>query len=144
MDPQLKDGIAKVVTGFHRLLFDVSGGWLLGDIGGMTVVKLTTVGRKSGQARHTMLTAPIRTEDGVVLVASWGGDDRHPQWFRNLSANPDVEATYAGRTRKMRARIASAEEKAEMWPRVVEKFSGYADYQEKTARDIPLAILAPR
>lgn len=139
----IKDGIAKVVTGFHRLLFDVSGGRVLGNAAGMTVVKLTTVGRKSGQPRHTMLTAPVRNGDEVVLVASFGGDDRHPQWFRNLSANPDVEATFDGRTRKMRARVASAEEKAELWPQVVAKYPGYGNYQRRTERDIPFVILGP-
>ena len=78
----------------------------------MAAVELTTIGRKSGQPRTTMLTSPISDDSRVVLVASKGGDDRDPQWYRNLSANPDVEVTIDGNTRKMRARTASPEEKA--------------------------------
>lgn len=144
VDPKIKDRIAWVVTRIHQALFDLSGGRILGNAVGMPVVKLTTIGRKSGQPRRTMLTTPVRNGDEIVLVASYGGDDRHPQWFRNLTANPDVEATIDGRTRPMRARVASAEEKAALWPQVTAKYSGYEDYQRRTSRDIPLVILSPR
>ena len=109
----------------------------------MPVVILTTTGRKSGQKRPTMLTAPIHDPDLVVLVASNGGDDRHPIWFLNLRDDPAVELEMEGDKRAMTARTASADEKAELWPRVVAANKGYAGYQEKTERDIPLVILEP-
>ncbi len=109
----------------------------------MPVVQLTTIGRKSGQPRTVMLTSPVHDDDRVVLVASYGGDDRHPAWFLNLRDNPKVELTMEGRRRRMRARVASTDEKAELWPRVVAGYRGYAQYQTRTRRDIPLVILEP-
>lgn len=139
----IKDLIAKTVTMTHETIFRLSQGRLLGKIMGMPVVILTTTGRKSGQRRSTMLTSPVTYGDGVVLVASYGGDPRHPAWFLNLQANPAVEITMGGTTRKMRARVATADEKADLWPKVVSAYKGYAGYQERTDRDIPLVIVEP-
>ena len=100
--------------------------------------------RKSGQRRTVMLTAPILEDDRIVLIASKGGDDRHPDWYRNLVDEPDVEITVGDTTWPMRARSASAEEKAELWPTVVEAYKGYAGYQKRTERDIPVVICEPR
>lgn len=139
----IKDLIAKTVTMTHETVFRLSQGRLLGKIMGMPVVILTTTGRKSGQRRSTMLTSPVALGDALVLVASYGGDPRHPAWFLNLQANPDVEITSGGSTRKMRARIATPDEKAELWPKVIAAYKGYAAYQERTDRDIPLVIVEP-
>jgi deazaflavin-dependent oxidoreductase (nitroreductase family) len=131
----------RAVTGFHRSVFRASNG-RLGNRGyGMPVLELTTTGRKSGRRRTTMLTSPVQDGTNVVVVASNGGDDRHPAWFLNLREDPNVEITMNGQTRVMRAQIASPEEKAELWPRVVAAHRGYAQYQERTDRDIPLVIL---
>jgi deazaflavin-dependent oxidoreductase (nitroreductase family) len=121
----------------------VSDGRLLNRFFGMPVVRLTTTGRKSGKQRATMLTTPVHDGDRVVLVASYGGDDRHPAWFLNLRANPDVQIIMLGRRRAMRARVATAEEKAELWPRIVAAYKGYGGYQQRTDRDIPVVILEP-
>jgi deazaflavin-dependent oxidoreductase (nitroreductase family) len=110
----------------------------------MPVVELHTVGRKSGRLRSTMLTAPVIDGDRVVLVASKGGDDRDPDWYLNLVAHPEVELTVAGRRRPERARRASAQEKAELWPKVVAAYRGYGSYQRRTGRNIPLVICEPR
>jgi deazaflavin-dependent oxidoreductase (nitroreductase family) len=106
-------------------------------------VELHTTGRRSGQRRSTMLTAPIHTDSEVVLVASKGGDDRHPEWYLNLVANPDVELTIAGVTTPWRARTATAEQKAALWPRIVTAYKGYAGYQRRTSRDIPVVVCEP-
>jgi deazaflavin-dependent oxidoreductase (nitroreductase family) len=136
-----KDIVLRLGSGLHERIFTASGGRLLGRISGMPVVRLTTTGRKSGKPRTTMLTAPVQADDRVVLVASYGGDDRHPAWFLNLKKNPDVEVTMLGRTRNLRARVATAEEKAELWPQITKAYRGYASYQRRTRRDIPLVIL---
>ena len=94
------------MTRFHQLTFDLSKGKVAGKVGGMPVVKLTTVGRKSGQRRSTMLTSPLVQEETVVLVASYGGDDRNPAWYSNLVADPDVDIVMNGARKKMRARVA--------------------------------------
>ncbi|HEX9992408.1 MAG TPA: nitroreductase/quinone reductase family protein [Acidimicrobiales bacterium] len=110
----------------------------------MPVVLLETTGRKTGKRRSTMLTAPVVDGDKVVLVASFGGDRRHPAWFLNLREHPDVVVTMEGRTRELRARVATEDEKAELWPRIVAAYRGYAAYQRRTDRDIPVVILEPR
>lgn len=133
----------RTMSQVHRAIVQVTGGRVLSSAFGMPVVELHTVGRKSGLPRSTMLTAPVVDGDRVVLVASKGGDDRDPEWFRNLIAHPAVELTMAGRRRSMRARQASAAEKAELWPRVVAAYRGYGAYQRRTERDIPLVICEP-
>jgi len=138
-----KDVIMRAVTGFHRAVFQVSNGRLANRGNGMPVLQLTTTGRKSGQRRTTMLTSPVQDGDRLVVVASNGGDDRQPKWLLNLRDDPNVEVTMDGRTRPMRARIASTDEKAELRPRVVTAHRGYARYQTRTDRDIPLVILEP-
>jgi deazaflavin-dependent oxidoreductase (nitroreductase family) len=136
-----KDVFARYSTQVHRWIFTVSSGRLLGSFREMPVLVLTTTGRKSGKARSTMLTAPIADDDRVVIVASYGGDDRNPTWFLNLRANSEVRVTMRGKTTTMRARVATGDEKTDLWPKVVEANPGYADYQRKTDRDIPLVIL---
>ncbi|MGH9274729.1 MAG: nitroreductase/quinone reductase family protein [Acidimicrobiales bacterium] len=138
------DGVTKAMNVVHRAALGVSGGRLGKKVFGMPAVELHTTGRKSGQRRSVMLTAPILEPGRVVLVASKGGDDRHPDWYRNLVDQPDVEITRNGKTSPMRARTADATEKAELWPTIVAAYKGYAGYQRRTDRDIPVVICEPR
>lgn len=139
-----KDSLAdtglKAMNLTHRTILRLTGGRVLSDVFGMPTLTLETTGRKSGLARQNMLTAPIVEGDRVVLVASKGGDDRDPDWYRNLVANPSVKVTMKGQTRSMTARVATADEKAELWPRIVASYKGYAGYQRRTTRDIPVVI----
>ena len=139
-----KDALYKVAAGIHRAVFNVSKGRIFGKAFGMPVIELITTGRKSGKEHSTLLAAPIVDSDRVVLVASYGGDDRHPAWCLNLRANPEVRVTSAGSTRSMIARIATAEEKDKLWPQITSRYQGYADYQKRTERPIPVIILEPR
>jgi len=139
----VKDLMARGVNVLHRSVVKGTGGRIAGTGFGMPVVILTTTGRKSGKERTTMLTSPIHDEKRVVLVASYGGDDRHPAWFLNLRDNPAVELEMRGKKRSMVAHVADADEKATLWPEVVAAYKGYAQYQTKTDRDIPLVILEP-
>lgn len=134
----------KAMNKTHHAILGVTGGRVLHSAFGMPAVELHTTGRVSGRARSTMLTAPVVDGDRVVLVASKGGDDRNPDWYQNLTARPEVELTMDGRCRPMRARTATAEEKVELWPRVLAAYKGYAGYQRRTDRDIPLVICEPR
>jgi deazaflavin-dependent oxidoreductase (nitroreductase family) len=144
MRVRLKDVFFKVSTGIHRAVFNISKGRIFGKAFGMPVVELVTTGRRSGKERSTMLAVPITDGDRLVLVASFGGDDRHPAWYLNLRANPEVRATIAGSTRTMIARIATEEERDELWPRITSVFEGYARYQTRTERPIPVVILEPK
>jgi deazaflavin-dependent oxidoreductase (nitroreductase family) len=128
----------------HRGLLTLSGGRLGSSFGSMVTVELHTVGRSSGKRRSTMLTAPIHDGDRYVIVASKGGDDRDPQWYRNLVANPDIELTVKGETKPMTARTASPDERAQMWDEIVSAYKGYANYQKRTDREIPVVICEPR
>jgi deazaflavin-dependent oxidoreductase (nitroreductase family) len=138
-----RDPFIKAVNLLHRNLFNLTKGRIGGRIGKMEAVILTTTGRKSGEKRQSMLTAPIVDGDTVVLIASYGGGPKHPQWYLNLTANPSVEITRKGSKRKYTAHTASPEERAELWPRVTASYKGYAGYQEKTDREIPVVIFTP-
>ncbi len=135
----------KAMNTVHRVLLKVSGGRLGWRAGGMPVLELTTTGRRSGRRRTVMLTSPVKEGDAMVVVASRGGDDRHPYWFLNLRDRPDVEVALAGEpAQPMRARVATPPERAALWPRVTAANTRYADYQAKTDRKIPLVLLEPR
>jgi deazaflavin-dependent oxidoreductase (nitroreductase family) len=138
-----KDALYKVGTGIHRAVFNASNGRILGKAFGMPIIELVTTGRRSGKERSAMLAVPIVDGDRLVLVASFGGD-RHPAWYLNLQTNPEVRATIAGSTRTMIARIATNEERVELWPQITSVFEGYARYQERTERPIPVIILEPK
>lgn len=139
----LKDLCFKGFTGFHRVVFLASKGRVAGQLLGMPVVLLTTTGRRSGKARQSMLTSPLQLGDSFVLVASFGGDDRHPTWFLNLRENPKVEATMQGRERSMVARIPTGDERRDLWNRLTAAHPNYAGYQTKTVREIPIVVLDP-
>jgi len=134
----------KMMNHIHRSIRVVSGGRLGNRVFGMTTVELRTVGRTSGQSRRVLLTAPVHDDGRTVLVASKGGDDRHPDWYLNLVADPDVELTIDGRSFPMRARTASGPERAELWPTIVGRYGGYAGYQKRTDREIPVVVCEPR
>ncbi len=139
-----KDAIFKVVTRFHRLVFDLSKGKLADKALGMPVLKLTTIGRKSGEPRSTMLSSPLLEGDNVILVASYGGDDRDPKWFSNIVANRDVDVVMNGSNKKMRARVAEGDERTRLWEALTADHDNYAGYQRKTSRQIPVVVLEPR
>lgn len=132
------------MNGAHRLLLKASGGRIGYDAMGMPVVELTTIGRRSGEARSVLLTAPIDLGGNLVVVASRGGDDRHPAWYLNLREHPAVEVSVRGGPRTpMRARILDPDERARLWPQITGKYSNYAGYQKRTQREIPLVVLEP-
>jgi deazaflavin-dependent oxidoreductase (nitroreductase family) len=140
----LTDLMMRAMSTTHRAILHASG-WRIGRrLGPMPAVELHTLGRTTGRPRATMLSAPVHGDGRYVLVASKGGDDRNPQWYLNLVASPEIELTIDGETRPMRARTATPAEKAELWPAIVAAYSGYADYQRRTTRDIPVVICEPR
>ncbi len=138
------DRFFKAMNSAHRVMLKLTGNRVGANLAGMPSLELTTIGRKSGKPRSVMLTSPVQEGDTYVIVASRGGDDTHPAWFLNLRDNPAVEVQVAGKPKQqMRARIASAEERARLWPLVTSKFKNYAAYQKRTDREIPLVLLEP-
>jgi deazaflavin-dependent oxidoreductase (nitroreductase family) len=138
-----KDVFYKMGTRIHLALFNISKGRIFGKASGMPFIELLTTGRRSGKERATILSVPIVDGDRLVVVASFGGDNRHPAWYLNLQANPEVGVTIAGSTRAMIARSATEDERAALWPQITSVFEGYARYQRRTARQIPVVILDP-
>lgn len=132
-----------VLAGVHRWVIRVTGGRLGWRIGRLVTVELHTVGRRTGRPRTTILSAPIAEPARVVLVASKGGDDRHPAWYLNLVDHPDVVVDFREGSRPMRARTATPAEKAELWPRITDAYPGYEHYQRRTRREIPVVICEP-
>lgn len=128
----------------HRALIAISGGKLGWRMSGMPMLELTTTGRTSGELRSTMLSSPLQPHGSYVVVASRGGDDRHPAWYLNLVANPQVEVVFQGGPKQKRlARVATEAERARLWPIITDDHKNYAGYQEKTDRQIPLVFLDP-
>lgn len=107
---------------------------------GLPVIVLTTLGAKSGKLRKTAL---MRVEhDGVyAVVASLGGAPKHPQWYFNILATPEVELQDEAEKHDYRAREVFGDEKALWWERAVAAYPPYADYQNKTDRQIPVFVL---
>ncbi|GGC57909.1 nitroreductase family deazaflavin-dependent oxidoreductase [Hoyosella rhizosphaerae] len=138
------DRLLKAANTLHKALLKATGGRIGSSIGGMPVLELITVGRKSGQERRSMLTAPIHDNGEYVIVASRGGDPMHPAWYHNLVAQPDVDIIVDGTRMQMRARTTTGDERTELWSRIVKAFRGYADYQKRTTREIPVVVLTPR
>jgi len=134
----------KIMNAVHRITLTVTGGRVGWSAQGMPALELTTTGRKSGERRSVMLTSPLQEGPVLIVVASRGGDDRAPAWFLNLTDNPDVEVSLQGKPRqRMHAHVATAEERARLWPMVVADHQNYADYQTKTTREIALVLLQP-
>jgi F420H(2)-dependent quinone reductase len=138
--PTVRDRVNRFLPAVHVRIYKASGGRVGGSFGSANVLLLTTTGRKSGEPRTTPLNY-FPDGDQMVLVASNGGRDQHPAWYLNLRANPAATVQRKSETLSVTARVASADEKAELWPRIVDWYKGYATYQQKTNRDIPLVIL---
>src|SRR6202034_4273196 len=126
-------------NGEDGYLWDASIG---GGKGMVPTLLLTTTGRKSGR----VLTLPLifgRSGANYVVVASKGGAPAHPAWYLNLQANPEVQLQVKADKFTALAHTADAEERAKLWPKMVEIYGPYAQYQAKTDRQIPVVVLKP-
>ncbi len=131
-------------TNLQVRLFQASNGRFGGKLDGAPLLILHHTGAKSGVRRQTP-TVQMRDGDNFVIVASLLGSPKNPAWYHNLLAHPDdVEVDVRGGRRPVRARQASAEEAAELWPRLVETYRPYATYVARTDRELPVMILQPR
>ena len=135
--------LMKTMTGTHNAVLRLSRGRVGGHMRGMPVLLLTTTGRKSGKSRVTPLFY-IRDGGAFVVVASNGGSDYVPAWWLNLESAPDAEIEI-GRTRtRVTARKAAPGERSRLWGELTAQFPGYAQYEQRTTREIPVVILEPR
>ena len=107
---------------------------------GSTTLLLTTTGRKTGRQSTTPLIYDL-DGDNPVIVASKGGAPEHPGWYRNLLKNPEAEVQIKGDRFRARARTAEGEERERLWQQMNRMWPHYAEYQEKTDREIPVVVL---
>jgi len=137
--------VMKLASRAHVWAYEKSRGRIGGKfvVSGAPICLLTMTGRKTGRRLTTPLIH-IPHEGGVLLVASQGGLEEHPLWYKNLLANPDVEINEFGTVRPMTARQATPAEKLELWPRIRAVYADFDEYQARTDRDIPVMICTPR
>jgi deazaflavin-dependent oxidoreductase (nitroreductase family) len=122
--------------------FRANGGKVGGNFEGAPLLLLHTTGARSGQER----VSPLMYQDlggDVAIFASKAGAPTNPDWYHNVLANPDVTVEIGTETRPLRARVASGEERAGIFDRQKQDYPGFADYETKTTREIPVVILAP-
>lgn len=134
------------MTGLHRFLLRATGHRLGRQLGSMPVIELTTTGRTSGQPRTVLLTVPARDPQSgaLIVIASRGGDHLQPAWYLNLVAEPQVGVAAPGEHPvPYRARTADPAERERWWREAVRAYRGYAEYQRRTEREIPVVILEP-
>ncbi|MGV8978161.1 MAG: nitroreductase family deazaflavin-dependent oxidoreductase [Cellulomonas sp.] len=134
--------LAHLATRAHARVFRWTGGRVLGRLGHLEQVLLTTTGRRSGELRTVPLAATL-VGSSVVLVASDGGAPGHPAWYLNLTAQPEVVVQRGPSARPMLARVAVGPERDVLWAAVVKNNPGYARYQERTSREIPVVVCEP-
>ena len=130
--------------GLHTVAYRATGGRIGHRFpGGPSTLLLDHVGAKSGVKRTSPLLY-VRDGNNVVVVASKGGYPKHPGWFHNLQAHPDTTIQVGSERRPVHARVAQPDERARLWRKAVASYGGYAGYQERAPREIPLIVLEPR
>lgn len=135
--------VIKVGSRLNTWIYRVSGGRIGGRFkGGVPVLLLTTVGRRSGEPRTVPLLY-LADGDSLVVVASQGGMPMHPAWYHNLVAHPRVTVEEGRREREMVAREADDDERARLWPLLDAMYPDYEAYRARTERRIPVIVLDP-
>lgn len=133
----------KVVPHLDRVLHRVTGGRVVLSAGLLPSLVLTTTGAKTGQPRTTPLAT--KPDEGCwYIVGSNFGRDSHPAWTSNLTKNPDATISYRGKTIPVRGHLLTAEEKTEIWPKLVKFWPNYDVYTTRSGRDLRVFRLDPR
>ncbi len=142
LNSPMTDFVVKWMSRGNAWLYKISGGKRGTTFRKAPVALLTTTGRKTGQPRVSPLLY-MRDGDRVILVASRGGTDKNPMWYLNLKADPKVTVQINDQTLALTAREATNEERATLWPRLVEMYPDFEDYQSWTDRRIPIVVCEP-
>lgn len=132
--------VTRAFSSFHARMFRLSKGRASNPKWPMLV--LTVAGRKTGKSRDVPL---VYLEDNgrYVVAAAYGGSDVNPAWWLNLQANPDASALVDNRTVPVHASVATSAERETLWPRLVAMYPYFAEYQQRTTREIPVVLLTP-
>lgn len=138
----MRDRTAKHLSTLHRALYRLTGGRIGRRLVDNDMLLLTTTGRRTG-TEHTVPLLYLRDDSNLVVIASWGGRDRHPEWYLNLLAHPSATVQINGDRFQVTASPADASRRERLWPQVLGAYDGYRVYQSRTERQIPLVILEP-
>jgi deazaflavin-dependent oxidoreductase (nitroreductase family) len=150
LDSELTRRIIKVMSAVNVRVYRWTGGrvggtWRVGAAWRkpVPICLLEHRGRRTGKLRTTPLVY-LADGDDVVVAASQAGRPHHPLWYRNLQADPDAVVQVRRQRRPVRARTADRQERADLWPRLVDLYADYDSYQSWTEREIPVVVLSPR
>jgi deazaflavin-dependent oxidoreductase (nitroreductase family) len=130
----------RLLSSLHSLLYRATGGRLGRHLAGHPVLLLTTLGRRTGRPHRVPLVF-VPTDEGWAVVASFGGCPRHPDWYHNLQALPEAEVWVDGGHFPVVAADAAGGQRERLWALAVEEYPGYAVYQQRTSRRIPIVLL---
>ena len=137
----MRDSTAKHLSTLHATLYRLTGGRIGRRLVNNDMLLLSTQGRLSGKT-HTVPLLYLRDGQDLIVIASWGGRDQHPEWYKNLLANPEVAVQIDGTTHTMTATTVSQDQRARLWPLVLDAYDGYRQYQSRTDREIPIVNLS--
>jgi deazaflavin-dependent oxidoreductase (nitroreductase family) len=140
--PAMRDGTARTWSAIHTTAYRLTGGRIGRRLVGNDMLLLTTRGIKTGSP-HTVPLLYLRDDDDLIVIASWGGRRYHPHWYANLVADPGGAVQVSGKRWKVNADPMEEDERRQWWPRIVKAYHGYADYQARTDRPIPVVRLRP-
>jgi deazaflavin-dependent oxidoreductase (nitroreductase family) len=134
--------IFRLSGSIHIFLYRLTNGRFGGQMRGFTVLLLTTTGRKSGKKRTTPL-GYFEYESGYVIAASNAGLPSNPGWYYNVRSNPQVTVQVGEKVMTALAEITTGDLRDQLWQQLIEVAPGYADYETRTERSIPMIILHP-
>jgi deazaflavin-dependent oxidoreductase (nitroreductase family) len=136
----MRDPTVKFLSHLHTLVLGASRGKFGTRLANNDMLLLTTIGRSTGTT-HTVPLLYLTDRHALIVIASYGGRPKHPDWYRNLLVNDRATAQVGGETRTVQSETLSTEERSEWWPRIVEAYADYATYQSRTERLIPVVRL---
>lgn len=140
-----RNAVSERLFRIHPWIYRKTGGRLLGKLGPSPILLLNHVGRKTGEPRVNAIMY-LDLGGSWAVAASWAGEPKHPFWFRNLEARPEVTIQVRDRIVPVTARITEGVERRELWARIVEQDPAFAIYEERTrgVREIPVVVFEPR
>jgi F420H(2)-dependent quinone reductase len=136
----MHDSLVKILSRAHAGLFLISGGRLGTRLVNNDMLLLTTTGRTTGRS-HTVPLLYLTDDRDYVVIASYGGRQDHPEWYRNLTVEPSARVQVGSTQQHIFAETMSSAERDVWWPKIVDAYSDYAVYQSRTDRIIPVVRL---
>jgi deazaflavin-dependent oxidoreductase (nitroreductase family) len=138
----VRDDTARRLSRLHAVVYRLTGGVLGRRLVRNDMLLLTTRGARTAR-RHTVPLLYLRDGETMIVIASWGGRARNPDWYANLVSHPRATVQVRSRVVSVQARTATPAEREQWWPRIVAAYPGYRTYQSHTDRVIPVVFLEP-